>query len=106
VLGRCHVRGRRWSISATGGFGKLGGQERLGSGPLALQGEDHGGKHLGRWVPHLPRLFLRIGRIKIGKQLGVSKAPQSRAIVSHDIGGARDVREGRMIAMVALMKCL
>jgi hypothetical protein len=57
----------------------------LECGPLVLQGGGHSEKHLGTGSPHAPWLFLGTVRVKIGKQLGVSKSLKTRAIVSHDI---------------------
>ena len=71
-----------------------------------MQGGDHSGKHVGTGRPHAPRLCLRISRIKISKQFKISKTPEPRAIVSHDVGDARDVGERGVITVVALVEGL
>ena len=52
----------------------------------------------------LPRLLLWVARFKVGKQLGVSQVPQARAVVSHDVGGARNVVVLGQVAVMTLVQ--
>lgn len=58
---------------------------------------------LAEWE-ELPRLPLWVVRFKVGEQLSVSQMPQARAVVSHDVGRARDVVVLGQVSMVPLVQ--
>ena len=58
---------------------------------------------LAEWE-ELPRLLLWVLGFKVSKQLGVSQVPQARAVVSHDVGGARDVVVLGQVSVVPLVE--
>jgi len=41
----------------------------------------------------------------VGEQLGVSQVPQAGAVVSHDVGWARDVVMQGQVPVVSLVEC-
>ena len=60
--------------------------------------------HLTAKVEELPRLLLWIARVEVGEQLGVRQVPQAGAVVSHGVGGARDVVVLCQVSVVALVE--
>jgi hypothetical protein len=76
------------------------------SGPLAEQRQDHGRNDLGPQVRILPRYFLWIRRIKVGKEVRDGQGQQAGRVVGHGVGRAGDVEISRVVPMVLLVHCL